>query len=636
MNIKIQCGCGAKYSFDVEPQNGAMPFTVNCPSCNADGTEAANQLIAQSQAQAPRLRVQIASHAPSPAFAAAASPDIPLAPPKISAAEKMEKIHEEARRMRWVGRIAAIVFILLVAIVGGWIWYAMVGSKPRLAFSVKLDGMPSGWRTGVLPGGKLLLASGNHVQLRDYRADRDLWSIALPGEAPNNPRPPSIFVDPQNIWVCPGDNVFRLDEKTGEIKMKAPVVGVFDSFTPTDTGLLVVSDMGEATRIAMKINLATGETSSQTIDVPRAATYDPHSEDLPPNVAPTADVLLDQALDDKKFNRPLTAVSSEFFSTGENMVELRVKLLKPNVVWVKSIKPRGPTLINGNLTAGTSTAAVEEEVMNDIKRDKTGGVKSVDESLYEVKLRRWVNGDHPAEWTGQLTGVPSFFSLATVDLVTAGKVLIVFDKQNNELFRQQLSYPISERFGAKDMDHAIPAAEKDDVLYFFDEGVLTALSLPMGQVLWRLTSVGISQVQFDAKGMMYVDTTAGTPEDIAYSDQIKVEATPAVIMKVDPKQGKILWQVQKLGQRCFLSGKYLYTISAERGGIALANGFAEALNGGHRDVPINFNVRRLDPETGERLWHLFRDDAPQEVVFQQNWFFLRWDDKLQAFSFLDL
>jgi hypothetical protein len=46
--IKILCGCGQKYAFEIEPVNGRMPRPVNCPACGADGTAAANEIIAQS------------------------------------------------------------------------------------------------------------------------------------------------------------------------------------------------------------------------------------------------------------------------------------------------------------------------------------------------------------------------------------------------------------------------------------------------------------------------------------------------------------------------------------------------------------------------------------------------------------
>src|ERR1017187_6809659 len=45
MEIKLQCGCGQRYKFDVDPLNGRMPFSVNCPVCGLDGTGKANELI---------------------------------------------------------------------------------------------------------------------------------------------------------------------------------------------------------------------------------------------------------------------------------------------------------------------------------------------------------------------------------------------------------------------------------------------------------------------------------------------------------------------------------------------------------------------------------------------------------------
>jgi hypothetical protein len=96
MELKVVCQCGQKFKFDVEPVNGQMPFTVNCPVCNADGTAAANALIAAQLAAAPptvpppppiaRISggLRINRHAPEPAAAAAptvAANDNPSPPP---------------------------------------------------------------------------------------------------------------------------------------------------------------------------------------------------------------------------------------------------------------------------------------------------------------------------------------------------------------------------------------------------------------------------------------------------------------------------------------------------------------------------------------------------------------------------
>jgi len=78
--IKIQCGCGQLYEFEVEPVEGRMPSTVACPTCGADGTAAANEAISQNvpappaaAAPASRLRLRASVSAPSPAPAPAHS-----------------------------------------------------------------------------------------------------------------------------------------------------------------------------------------------------------------------------------------------------------------------------------------------------------------------------------------------------------------------------------------------------------------------------------------------------------------------------------------------------------------------------------------------------------------------------------
>src|SRR5215475_4324810 len=53
MELKVQCGCGTKYAFDVEPVNGRMPTPVACPSCGTDGTYTANEMLAKMVLPAP-------------------------------------------------------------------------------------------------------------------------------------------------------------------------------------------------------------------------------------------------------------------------------------------------------------------------------------------------------------------------------------------------------------------------------------------------------------------------------------------------------------------------------------------------------------------------------------------------------
>ena len=60
MPVKIQCGCGQRYAFDIEPDCGRMPGQVACPICGADGTSAANELIAYT------LIAELSEHKDSP------------------------------------------------------------------------------------------------------------------------------------------------------------------------------------------------------------------------------------------------------------------------------------------------------------------------------------------------------------------------------------------------------------------------------------------------------------------------------------------------------------------------------------------------------------------------------------------
>ena len=53
--IKIECECGQRYAFDVEPINGQLPAPVACPVCGADGTAAANKIVSQAISGPPRL-----------------------------------------------------------------------------------------------------------------------------------------------------------------------------------------------------------------------------------------------------------------------------------------------------------------------------------------------------------------------------------------------------------------------------------------------------------------------------------------------------------------------------------------------------------------------------------------------------
>jgi hypothetical protein len=642
MNIKIQCACGTRYSFEVEPVAGQMPWTVQCPACHADGTAAANQIISETPS-APRLHIQQAPSGEAPS--AAPLPEPPPMPRVDLAALKAQKRQAERTAYRKGLWLTASVIVLLLAVFGGWGWYAFAGSKPHLSATLK---MPADTPARLQFQGpdKILIVTPAEASLRDLSLKKVLWST--PFDAP--PAQSSLFAGPSapqvlrfgsDLWICLGTQLDRLEAATGKIKQTIPIHGLFVSFsqsllapTPADVSLLVVSAPDETHRIALRINMQSYEVSSQEIAVPRKEKQT-MPNDLPPNVLPTAAVLTAQILEEQKFNKPLDAMSSEFFASGKDLVELRVKLLEAKVTYVESIKPKGTPHLNGQTTAGSDAGVIGAEIFNDLKRSQTGGVRPVDESRYEVRLRRWIEQE-PVEWKGEVAGAPAFFPLATVDLLVAGQTLSVFDKENHKLFDSKLSYPLNERFTIGDLaGHHSPAAERGgDTLYFFDQGVLTTFSLPSGEVRWRLTSFGISGIQFDSQGMLYVDSTTAGPEDIKYADTITFEKIPPVLLKVDPASGKILWKAGDLGDRTIVSGKFLYAESVQQGGVGMAAALRDALDQPRGEGPVYFHLYRIDPDTGMVLWGLYREQAPQNLATEQNRILLRFGNDVELFKFL--
>ncbi|MDB6056545.1 MAG: Pyrrolo-quinoline quinone [Verrucomicrobiales bacterium] len=229
---------------------------------------------------------------------------------------------------------------------------------------------------------------------------------------------PRVFVDAENIWVCFNNRLKCLARKTGEVKNTIPIDGLLVQFTPTDSNILLVSAPTATHRLLTRIEIPAGTVTTNEVIVPRPAKKTLKGE-LPVNVLPTAGVLLHQELQDRELYRPqVIQTSSEFFASADNLVELRVRLVEPKRTSVDTMKKKGPTVINGQLSASSNTKAVAEEIFNDIKRSNTGGFKTIDESTYLVMLRRYAGKD-AIDWTNNISGLPLFFAFISVDVIVA-------------------------------------------------------------------------------------------------------------------------------------------------------------------------------------------------------------------------
>ena len=142
ITVKVQCGCGQKFAFDVEPVNGRMPQPVKCPVCGADGTAAANEIIARMLPpprpaglgihRPPEISAPATAHTPPP-LAVAAAPAIPGRPYPTTA--------KSGAKTKVIAAAAAGALVLLLA-AGGFAWWHMTGNN-RAAIAVTTP-LPAG------------------------------------------------------------------------------------------------------------------------------------------------------------------------------------------------------------------------------------------------------------------------------------------------------------------------------------------------------------------------------------------------------------------------------------------------------------------------------------------------------------
>jgi len=128
ITIKINCECGQRYAFDVEPVDSCLPVAVACPTCGTDGTAAANAVIAQSIPQPPPAAAAAPARAVPlrvTAAAAAVHADAQAASPSVDASRKAGRLlpgqidpvqaeHEARAKIMWGDSTEAVIKFLLI------------------------------------------------------------------------------------------------------------------------------------------------------------------------------------------------------------------------------------------------------------------------------------------------------------------------------------------------------------------------------------------------------------------------------------------------------------------------------------------------------------------------------------------
>lgn len=615
MNITIDCPCGLRYEFEVEPVNERMPMPVSCPECGADGTELANAMILQQLAPSAPVRV------PNPYVR--------------------------------VAIIAAAVVAL-----GLWGFYRFYVSKPRTAYSQKIPKGQEGIAYRMISPTEIFSADAKQVGLFDLAQRKQRWTVdfkaaksafddseravdenkepdkgtedpdTLPHFGSDGDEYFSIGADVQagatDIWLISRARLAHFDRQTGQrkedIKLPQPVLHLRHDAN----SLVAMSAPDENRRVITRVSFANGNVQTGEVKLVTATPVKKRRwlTGVIPETPPKDDSREELSRDELLMAEP-------------TVVQMKVKLLEEKFVTYDAMTARkGPTKVqSGNLTSGQSVAAALEEV-NEITRYATGGKAQEDQSRYQVTLHRWLAKD-AADWTGEIIGPPAFHALKTVDVVTGVRSVTVIDKANKKLWESKLTHPFvsgssySSGFDSDDPERSTPFVEHGDDLYVIDAGMLTRFNLKTGEAKWRLTSVGISKVLFDGEGQIYLNSTTASPDTIQHwQDSDFANRPKPVILKVDAATGKPLWQVDTIADRITLSGKYLYANRTKMDNFAMLDS--------RNEPEMHFNLYRIDPSSGGTLWRHYENRAPVRVDFEGREIMLHFKDELKVLKFFSL
>jgi len=230
-------------------------------------------------------------------------------------------------------------------------------------------------------------------------------------------------------------------------------------------------------------------------------------------------------------------------------------------------------------------------------------------------------------------GQAGVFPLDTVNVLTANKLIMVFDKHNKKLWQSSLSYNVVRGLDALDEESATygqgPCVERKNVLYVFDEAVLTAFDLATGNVRWRLPSVGIAGLFFDDEDNIYVNTTTASPDSIKFSRQIDIsDKVRSVVLKVDARNGRVRWSAEPGGLVNYVYGKVILVAQSytplDEDNDGPAAGFA---------TPAHLRIRRINARNGREVWEHFQQRAPLDIGFEKNTIRLVFRKEVQVLKF---
>jgi hypothetical protein len=440
-------------------------------------------------------------------------------------------------------------------------------------------------------------------------------------------QPREVFSDGSTIWLVQGRTVRMLDRANGRLTKEISLAGPFKKALHGAGCLYVVSGESGGQRVT---RIAASDGAIQTIDVTGAV----------------AEQRYEWSASGQPANPIVQPQRTDFSATGAELLQLDVQLVEKKITERQALKRDSVSdweAADKNTKGGWSAdaAVIAQTMANDTQREMTGGKDLIDESTYEVVLRRPFQADITESSPVTVRGRPEVFSTASIDLVVAGQTMLAFDHTNKKLWEAKLAFPAAIPSYRDELEIGTaatafhPCLEDDKRLYFFDKGFLNAFDRKTGATLWRLPSVGIRKVQLDPGGMfdsgaaLYVSSDNGTAETLQYSQQAAAPTLP-LVFKIDAGSGKILWKQEKY-EDCFVSGGNVYVTREPRNAEDMINSAFD-----RKAPPTRFRLFKLSARDGQVQWEWFQMRRPLRIEADKKKVSLLFAEELQILSSIAL
>jgi len=135
--------------------------------------------------------------------------------------------------------------------------------------------------------------------------------------------------------------------------------------------------------------------------------------------------------------------------------------------------------------------------------------------------------------------------------------------------------------------------------------------------------------------MIYVNTTTASPDSLKYSNQIDItRKDSAIVMKIEPKTGKVLWKAELGGLVSYCSGKFIYVTHGYHADDDEDSGpyTMDSVMGKESFV----SIKRINPKNGRVMWEHVEKRAPFDVQFDQNTIRLVFKKEVEVLRFRTL